>query len=51
MDTAVRQQRGMCVCVSVYVKLSTCCCLYYFITGVAVVSLFMDLSVLNTEER
>lgn len=25
--------------------------LCYFITGVAVVSLFMDLSVLNTEER
>ncbi|XP_010717874.1 TOM1-like protein 2 isoform X1 [Meleagris gallopavo] len=28
MDTAARQQRGMRVCMSVYVKLSTCCCLY-----------------------
>lgn len=49
-DTAARQQRGMRVCMSVYVKLSTCC-LCYFIKSVAVVSLFMDFSVLNTEER
>lgn len=37
---------GVCVCEAFDLLL-----LCYFITGVAVVSLFMDLSVLNTEER
>lgn len=39
----------VCVCGCVHEAFDLLLC--YFITGVAVVSLFMDLSVLNTEER